>query len=182
MGAHAVKGLLALACAVALAVALAPLAASSPTAASREQKAMTALEIDLLQQLNAIRAAHGLASLRPSDALAAAADQHSRERGDDGYFDHNSADGTSFSSRIAHFYPAVGRSEWSVGENLLWYSPTVGAGSVASLWMHSPEHRANILDPRWREIGIGAVHLPSAAGAYRHLQVTIVTADFGVRR
>jgi uncharacterized protein YkwD len=182
MGAHAVKGLVVLACVVALAVATAPIAASTPSAASREQKTMAALEVGLLQQLNAIRAAHGLASLRLNDALAAAADQHSREMGYDGYFDHNSADGTSFASRIAHFYPAGGHGEWSVGENLLWYSPSVGAGSVASFWMHSPEHRANILDPRWREVGIGAVHLSSAAGAYRHLAVTIVTADFGVRR
>ena len=48
--------------------------------------------------------------------------------------------------------------------------------------MNSPEHRANILTPRWREIGISAVHFAAAPGTYKGLEVTIITTDFGVRR
>ena len=48
--------------------------------------------------------------------------------------------------------------------------------------MGSPGHRANLLSPRWREIGIAAVHAASAPGVYGGHEVTIVTADFGVRR
>jgi uncharacterized protein YkwD len=48
--------------------------------------------------------------------------------------------------------------------------------------MNSPEHRANILTPRWREIGISAVHVASAPGTFKGLEVTIITTDFGVRR
>jgi uncharacterized protein YkwD len=48
--------------------------------------------------------------------------------------------------------------------------------------MHSPEHRANILKPEWREIGVSAVHLDTAPGTYGGRPVTIVTTDFGVRR
>jgi uncharacterized protein YkwD len=62
---------------------------------------MTGLESGVLQQLNAVRAEHGLPALRANAKLAAAADQHSREMADDGYFDHNSVDGTSFANRIA---------------------------------------------------------------------------------
>jgi uncharacterized protein YkwD len=47
--------------------------------------------------------------------------------------------------------------------------------------MHSPEHRANILTARWRDIGIAAVHVDSAPGTYQNLPVTIITTDFGVR-
>ena len=47
--------------------------------------------------------------------------------------------------------------------------------------MRSRPHRVNLLNPRWREIGLAAVHSPSAPGAYREMAVTIVTADFGVR-
>jgi uncharacterized protein YkwD len=47
--------------------------------------------------------------------------------------------------------------------------------------MTSPEHRANLLDHGWREIGLSAVHVPSAPGVYGGSEVTIVTADFGVR-
>jgi uncharacterized protein YkwD len=49
------------------------------------------------------------------------------------------------------------------------------------MWMHSPEHRANILDSRWREIGVAAVHT-TAGGTYGNQPVTIITTDFGVRR
>ena len=86
----------------------------------------------------------------------------------------------SFSTRIEHWY-APGKHAWSVGENLLWYSPRVGAKAAISLWMGSPDHRANILNPSWREIGVSAVHFGSAGGVYRGLPVTIITTDFGVR-
>lgn len=36
-----------------------------------------------------------------------------------------------------------------------------GGGTVAQMvvaWMHSPEHRANILQPRFRDVGVGVVH------------------------
>ena len=48
--------------------------------------------------------------------------------------------------------------------------------------MQSPEHRANILTPEWREIGIAAIHADSAGGPYRDSPVTVITTDFGVRR
>jgi len=47
--------------------------------------------------------------------------------------------------------------------------------------MQSGGHRANILNPRWREVGIGAVHSTTARGAFTRRPVTIITADFGVR-
>ena len=49
------------------------------------------------------------------------------------------------------------------------------------MWENSPEHRKNMLDPHWREIGISAVHAPTASGVYNGLPVSIVTTDFGVR-
>jgi Uncharacterized protein with SCP/PR1 domains len=48
--------------------------------------------------------------------------------------------------------------------------------------MNSPEHKANILNPRWRQIGISSVHVDAAPGTYQGLPVTIITTDFGVRR
>jgi uncharacterized protein YkwD len=136
----------------------------------------------VLQQLNRIRVEHGLVPLRLSRALGAAAAQHSREMSVDGYFEHASHDGTAFWQRIEHWYGAGGYGFWSVGENLLWSSPDVDPAAALQLWMNSPEHRANILAPRWREIGVAAVHVATAPGAYRGLQVTIITTDFGVRR
>jgi uncharacterized protein YkwD len=48
--------------------------------------------------------------------------------------------------------------------------------------MNSPEHRANILNGRWREVGVSAIHLPVAFGTFDGHAVTIITTDFGFRR
>jgi uncharacterized protein YkwD len=167
---------------VALACIAAVVAVAAPAALSESSASMAGLESGLLQQLNAVRADHGLPALRANARLAAAADQHSREMADDGYFNHDSVDGTSFSSRIARWYPLGTFHSWLVGENLLWSSPTVDPSGAVAMWMRSAPHRANILNPRFREVGIGAVHSTSARGTYTHLPVTIITTDFGVRR
>lgn len=60
-----------------------------------------------------------------------------------------------------------GSSDWAVNmwskksmyhssgynENIAWNQPTVGV--VMRDWMNSSGHRANILNPRWRHIGVG---------------------------
>ena len=50
------------------------------------------------------------------------------------------------------------------------------------MWLNSPEHKANLMNPRWREIGVSAVHTTTAGGPYAGLDVTIVTTDFGIRQ
>jgi uncharacterized protein YkwD len=140
------------------------------------------LETDVLGQLNAVRREHGLVPLKLSKTLTTAANQHSLQMAELGYFEHASADGSAFWKRVEHYYPSTGRSYWAVGENLLWSSPDVDGPGALKLWMASPEHRANILTAKWREIGISAVKVPAAPGTYNGLDVTIVTTDFGVRR
>jgi uncharacterized protein YkwD len=165
---------------VALLGALAAPAAHSGKAAT--QVKMSSLESGVLSELNKIRTQHGLKPVKISARLTASAAQHSQEMGADGYFEHNSHDGTAFWKRIGHWYGSNGFGYWSVGENLLWSSPQVDPAGALQLWMNSPEHRANILTPRWREIGISAVHFASAPGTFKGLEVTIITTDFGIRR
>jgi uncharacterized protein YkwD len=150
-------------------------------ASSAPEVALTSLDWGVLQQLNAIREQHGLHPLTLSVRLTEAATQHSTEMGADGYFEHPSHDGTAFWKRIGRWYGSDGFGYWSVGENLLWSSPQVDPAGALQLWMNSPEHRANILAARWRQIGISAVHLQTAPGSYRGREVTIITTDFGVR-
>lgn len=156
--------------------------AAQPARAHDSAVELASLDRSVLQQLNAIRALHGLVAVKLDAPLNASAAQHSVEMGEEGYFEHNSADGTAFWKRIQRFYPSSRYGYWSVGENLLWSSPTVDATQAMRMWMNSPEHRANILNPRWRQIGISSVHLDSAPGTYQNLPVTIITTDFGVRR
>jgi uncharacterized protein YkwD len=143
---------------------------------------VSSLESDVLAQLNQVRRDHHLVPLKLSATLSKAAAQHSVEMGEDGYFKHESVDGSAFWKRIETFYPSSGRRYWAVGENLLWSSPDVDAPGALKLWMASPEHRANILTAKWREIGVAAIQVAAAPGTYDGLDVTIVTTDFGVRR
>ena len=135
----------------------------------------------LLAALNGVRAAHDLAPLRSSPQLTRAAVQHSSEMVASGYFGHESADGSAFSARVQRFYAPGPGGYRSIGENLLWASPDLGAKRALALWMASGPHRENILSPLWREIGISAEHVHAAPGTFGGLEVTVVTVDFGVR-
>jgi uncharacterized protein YkwD len=171
----------------AAAVAFAPANHAAPHHRIAQKQADARIQLskslgsDLLRQINVIRAQHGLRALHRSNHLSAAANQHSVSMAQKGYFSHSSANGGAFWRRIASYYGYHGYRQWSVGENLLWSSPSVGTAQALQMWMTSPEHRANLLDRNWREIGLSAVHVASAPGVYHGGAVTIVTADFGVR-
>jgi uncharacterized protein YkwD len=82
------------------------------------------------------------------------------------YFAHESRSGAPFSARIAATGWMRSRPHYVVGENLGW-----GSGRLATPramvrgWMHSAPHRTNILEPRYRVIGIGvAVGVPMGGG------------------
>ena len=169
--------LLALACA---GVVVAPAGARS-TDGVRTVAARDGLEAEILAQINQIRGQRGLKPLRLSPALGAAADAHSKDMAKRGYFDHDGPGGWTFAKRMNRWYPQGSHRLWSAGENLLWYSPEVQAAEAVKMWMQSPGHRRNLLFGQWREVGLSAIHVDSAPGAFEDLEVTILTADFGVR-
>jgi uncharacterized protein YkwD len=172
---------------IALAVAtLAAIAAflpaqASPVAGVGSTSAMTSLQVGVLADLNQIRVQHGLAPLQLNGELSAAAAQHANEMLADGYFSHTSFDGTVFWRRIQRFYPMGQHTHWSVGENLLWTAAPLDPQVALQMWMDSPEHRANILTPRWHEIGIAAEFEQGAPGVFGGYDVTVVATDFGTR-
>lgn len=168
----------AFACAVA-----APSAGGAPAAGtpSRSVAAANQLEQRVLVELNQVRREYGLNPLRRSAPLSAAADSHSRAMGANGFFEHESLDGSAFWKRVKRFYGSRGYASWSVGENLLWSTPGIDAARALQLWMSSPGHRENILTPRWREIGLSAVVVSGASGVYGGRDVVIITTDFGAR-
>jgi len=157
----------------------------APSAGTAEVRGTMApssrLQVALLGQLNALRASKGLSQLRLSPSLSAAANQHSSEMARRGYFSHESANGSSFSARVQRYYSPRGFHSWTIGENLLWASPNVGALRALKLWLASPPHRENLLSPDWREVGLAAIHATSAPGVYGGRPTTVLTADFGAR-
>lgn len=128
--------------------------------------APTSAERSLLAAMNQTRAAHGLAPLRIDPRLERAARGHSRDMLRRGYFAHG-----NFRGRLVR----AGARGPAVGENLAW-----GTGSratpqgVVAAWLASPSHRANLLRPGFRRVGLGRVvgRFAGASGA------AVVTADF----
>jgi uncharacterized protein YkwD len=154
---------------------------AAPAATSRRVTIDRALDVSVLQRVNEVRAENGLQPLRLSVSLSHAAAAHTREMVAAGYFGHESSDGSPFWKRVKRFYGTKGFAAWSVGENLIWGSPVLSSDDTVNGWLESPEHRANLLSPNWREVGLAATHVPSAPGTFGDRETTVVTADFGAR-
>lgn len=105
--------------------------------------------------LNLERARRGRGYLSASSSLAGAAKFHSKEMVRDVYFDHRDAQGRGVADRSRRAgYPM--RFRWHIGENLAWGTRTMATpASVVERWMESPGHRANVLDPGFRVVGVG---------------------------
>jgi uncharacterized protein YkwD len=164
-----------------LLVALVALLATATTAPARPAAALEhqgTLAQDVIDELNRVRAARGLARLHSQAGLRAAANEHSQAMLTAGFFAHESPDGTLFHNRIRKHYPSRGWHRWSVGETLLSAGGTLDARSIVAAWLDSPSHRQIVLSAAWRRVGIGAVgqlNAPASVGALA------VTADFGLR-
>jgi uncharacterized protein YkwD len=136
----------------------------TPASAARVRSATLCL-------LNRQRARHGLRRLRAQRSLSNAATKYARLMVAKHFFDHVSPAGSTMAQRIQRTAYLHHTRAWSLGENLAW-----GAGmastpaQIVNAWMHSPGHRRNILDPSFKEIGIGiALGAPtgqSAAATY----------------
>ena len=106
--------------------------------------------------LNAERAKRDVRPLTRNRRLARAAERHTDDMVEHGYFEHDSRNGDSFSDRIRDTGYLSRVSRWVVGENLAWGSGRLStAEAIVQAWMDSRGHRANVLDGRYREIGIG---------------------------
>lgn len=107
---------------------------------------------------NVERRRRGLPELRHDDRLQRAADAHAEDMVDSGFFEHVNLDGVRPAQRMRR----SGYRGRLMAENLALGEGDRGApASMFDDWMHSPGHRANIVHPRLREIGIGIAHAGS---------------------
>lgn len=131
--------------------------------------------------INRERAAQGEAPLQANGDLQRAAQSHAESMASGEYFEHSGPGGTSVLERLKSFgYIDNAALAYEIGENIAWGSMSDATpAAIVAAWMASPGHRANILNPDFRDSGIGiAPHLPSAFG----LGATgaMYTQDFGV--
>jgi uncharacterized protein YkwD len=90
------------------------------------------------------------------------------------YFSHTSPGGSTVYSRIVNTGFVSGYA-WLGGETLAWGTGTL-AGPLATVnaWLASPEHRAIMLSPQFRWVGISR-----ACGNYEgHAGACVWTADW----
>jgi len=115
--------------------------------------------------VNQVRGAHGLRALKSNGRLAVAARRHSRRQIRAGHLSHDL--GGSPLQRLSS------RKNRKVGETIAMVSRP-SAARVVSMWMSSPSHRAVLLTPGFKRIGIGAKR-----GRVGGSRAIVVTADFG---
>ena len=131
----------------------------------------------LLRAVNHARAAHGVGAVRGSTSLHVVALGHSSDMLRRGYFAHTSPTGLTLFQRIVRS-GFVTYGPWSAGETLAWGTGSYGLpAGVVNMWMHSPEHRAILLSPSYRFVGIGR-----AEGTFQGYRgADVWTADWGHR-
>jgi len=114
---------------------------------------------------NAERGDAGVTALRVSNQLMQAAQLHAEQMARTGQMSHEIS-GVRYpepKDRLA----AVGYRWGTYGENIA--MGQTSAAAVMDSWMHSSGHRANILNGRFREIGVGVAR--DSAGRRYYVQV-----------
>jgi uncharacterized protein YkwD len=145
------------------------------------QAAVEDLRAATLCLMNAERAARGVGRLQSEPLLGRVAATYARQMVRGQFFDHTSPAGSTMLARIRSTSYLRDVTSWSVGENLAW-----GTGALATpramvrAWMQSAEHRANLLDRHFADVGIGVAAGAPVALEPGELGGTYVT-DFGRR-
>jgi uncharacterized protein YkwD len=127
---------------------------SAPPVARDQGQMLAARVLDLVNEARARGARCGGQAFAPaaplalSGTLGGVASGHARDMAQHNYFEHVDLAGHTPADRVR----AVGYREALVGENIA-YGPK-SVEEVVQGWLDSPGHCANIMDPRFVELGI----------------------------
>jgi len=126
----------------------------------------TRMQSDIVYWTNQWRVKVGCSRLRLDANLARAGRNHSAWMARSGKFSHVGVGGSSFVTRAK----ASGYNS-ALSENIAWGYRS--GAEVVNAWMHSPGHRANIVNCKAKAVGVGAAY--SANGT------PYFTQDFGTQ-
>lgn len=126
---------------------------------------------DVIRLTNEKRKEIGLSPLTESKTLDSAALAKGQDMLAKGYWAHFAPDGTSPWS----FFTKFGYNYRFAGENLA--RDFSSADSAVAAWMNSPSHKENLLNPNYKEIGIGVVE-----GGLKGVDTTIIVQFFGSKQ
>jgi uncharacterized protein YkwD len=128
--------------------------------------AIQAVQQLALELVNGDRAAGGLPPMQVDPLLSEAAQSHAEDMLRRNYFDHYSPEGRSPSDRLA----AAGGSGFPaenivMGENRFRVINIQLLENFQSRWMHSADHRRNLMNPYYERFGYGLAIDPSSGRA-----------------
>ena len=138
------------------------------------------IEYDILAQVNEARSrprrcgARQFAAappLRYSATLADASQAHAMDMARRGYFDHDTPEGVKPAERLAE----TGYRWTLTGENIA--RGDMGADEAMAGWLRSPGHCANIMEPRFSEMGFGIAADGDRKGALYWVQTFAAPRD-----
>ena len=132
-----------------------------------QARGLNSSKASLLNTMNSVRKSQGLPALRVDFHLVRAARGHSADMMRRQYFAHGSVAGRVVSA---------GARGPLFGEDLAW-AQGITAWWVVNHWLASPAHRAILLRPGFRRVGVGY----SFGTFIGHGGAGVVTADFAGR-
>ena len=127
-----------------------------PAVPTESVSGISSIEMEVVRLVNIERQKEGLAPLVASSALSNVARKKSEDMAVNNYFSHTSPTYGSSSNMMRTF----GINSSYSGENIA--KGQLSAASVVSGWMNSSGHRANIMNPSFKTIGVG--HFKSSNG------------------
>ena len=151
-----VRGLVAVALTSAVVVTGAPgvafaQAPSKQTSANKRPAHLSPFSARLVAVMNSTRKAHGLAPLKAVESIGRVASGWSVRLADDDVLSHN----PRLAAQIQRIFPNWSRIEENVGALDSASTQSAADGqAMAEAYLESTEHRANILDPHVRWIGV----------------------------
>lgn len=122
----------------------------------------------LVDDTNSQRAQQGLPPLQLSDKLSQAAFLKGQDMLKQQYWAHVAPDGTT----PWHWFEQVGYNYSYAGENLA--KNFTSADAAMTAWMASPEHKANILDTHYTQVGFAVVD-----GTMQGKPISLIVALYG---
>lgn len=112
----------------------------------------------LLQETNQQRSVKHEGALHINETLSRAAQSKANDMAQKGYWSHVTPDG----KQPWYFITAQGYNYSAAGENLAYGFGT--SQQIVSAWMQSPEHRANILNADYQEVGFATANIANYQG------------------
>ncbi len=125
---------------------------------------------DIVKATNAYRQENGLSELHPDPALSQAAKEKAEDMFADDYWAHVAPDG----AQPWFFITEAGYDYIYAGENLA--KDFQKSDAVVVAWIESPSHRQNILNDKFKDIGVAVVN-----GTLDGYETTLVVQMFGQR-